>query len=42
MRFAGVGLMLSGIALAMFTITIAMRFMTGRVAEVTAQAVEQD
>ena len=30
------------IALAMFTITIAMRFMTQRVAEVTAQAVEQD
>lgn len=42
MRFVGVGVMLTGIALALFTITIAMRFMARRMSEVTAEAIEAE
>ncbi len=42
MRIAGVGIMLAGIALALFTITGLMRFMARRVSEVAIQAIEAD
>ena len=42
MRFVGVGVMLTGIALALFTITGLMRFLAGRIREVAAEAIEVD
>ena len=42
MRFAGVGIMLTGIALALFTITIVMTFMADRIREIAAEAIEAD
>jgi hypothetical protein len=42
MRFAGVAIMLTGIAIALFTITIVMRFMASRVSQVAAEAMERD
>lgn len=42
MRFAGVAIMLTAIALALFTITGVMRFMAGRVARVAVEAIEAD
>ena len=42
LRFVGVGVMLSGIALALFTITGVMRFMARRISEVAAEAIEAD
>lgn len=42
MRFAGVAIMLTGIAIALYTITIVMRFMARRVSEVAAEAMERD
>ena len=42
MRFAGVGVMLAGIALALFTITILMRFMADLVRQVAAEAIGSD
>jgi hypothetical protein len=42
MRFAGVAIMLTAIAIAIFTTTGVLRFMAGRVAEVAAEAIEAD
>ena len=42
MRFVGVGVMPTGIALALFTITGVMRFMANRISEVAAEAIEAD
>ena len=42
MRFAGVGIMLTGIALALFTITIVMTFMANRIREIAAEAIEAE
>ena len=42
MRLAGVAIMLSGIAVALFTITLVMRFMAARLSEVAARAMEVD
>lgn len=42
MRLAGVAIMLTGIALALFTITLVMRFMAQRIREVAVEAIETD
>lgn len=42
MRFAGVGIMLAGIALALFTITLVMTFMANRIRQISAEAIEAD
>ena len=42
MRFAGVGIMLTGIALALFTITGVMTFMANRIRQIAAEAIEED
>ena len=42
MRLAGVAIMLTGITLALFTITGVMRFMANRVREVASEALEAD
>ena len=42
MRFAAVGIMLTGIALALFTITILMTFMSNRIREIAAEAIEAE
>ena len=42
MRFSGVAVMLTGIAIALYTITIVMRSMARRVREVAAEAMERD
>jgi len=42
MRFAGVAIMLMAIAIALYTITIVMRFMAQRVSTVAAEAMERD
>ena len=42
MRFVGVGVMLTAIALALFTITGVMRFMANRISVVALEAIEAD
>ena len=42
LRFVGVGVMLTGIALALFTITGLMRFLAARVQQIAAEAIEAD
>ncbi len=42
MRLAGVAIMLTGIALALYTITGVMRFMASRIRQVASEAIEVD
>lgn len=42
MRLAGVAIMLTGIAVALYTITLLMRFLAERVSQIAAEAIEQD
>ncbi len=42
MRLAGVAIMLTGIALALYTITGVMRFMASRIRQVASEAIEAD
>ncbi len=42
MRLAGAAIMLTGIAVALYAITLVMRFLGERMGQVAAEAIEQD